>query len=192
MNAWDIDVLTRDVNDFWFGAPGSDGFGVAQEKWFTKDLALDAEIKQRFEGAIEAGGHGRLDVMAETPLGALALVVLLDQFSRNVYRDTARMFENDAHALTIAEAAIGRGFDLAVKPVMRPFFYLPYEHSEDLAHQEVALEKFAALGGEPLVWAQKHADIIKRFGRFPHRNAALGRASTAEETAFLEEPGSSF
>lgn len=160
--------------------------------WFEKNPEVDKEIERRFANAIKAGGRGQLDDMAQTPLGALALVVLLDQFSRNVYRDTGRMFENDAHALAIAEAAIGRGFDLAVKPVMRSFFYLPYEHSEDLAHQNVALEKFATLGGEPLVWAQKHAEIIERFGRFPHRNALLGRPSTAEEMAFLTQPGSSF
>ncbi|HEY9080592.1 DUF924 family protein [Magnetovibrio sp.] len=177
---------------FWFGESDSEAYGQNRAAWFTKDPAFDAKIRTRFARVIDAAALGQLDMMAESPEGAVALVVVLDQFPRNVYRDVARAFENDAHALHIAKQAIEKGFDREVIPVMRKFLYLPFEHSENLADQERALELFSALGGEDLEWAQKHHVIIARFGRFPHRNGVLGRLSTPEEKAFLSEPGSSF
>lgn len=177
---------------FWFGAAESDIYGQARSEWFVKDPAFDAQIRSKFSRVIDAAAAGQLDMMAESPEGALALVVVLDQFSRNVYRDDARAFENDGHALRIARKALEQGYDAEVLPVMRKFLYLPFEHSENLADQERALELFATLGADDLDWAQKHHAIIARFGRFPHRNAVLGRMSTPEEKAFLTEPDSSF
>jgi len=177
---------------FWFGDRNAQHYGQDRAEWFTKDAAFDAEIKKRFERVIDAAALGQLEMMAESPEGAVALVVVLDQFPRNVFRDDARAFENDAHALRIAKKVLEQGFDQQVVAVMRKFLYLPFEHSEDLADQECALELFATLDEQALDWAQKHHAIIARFGRFPHRNATLGRLSTPEEKAFLTEPGSSF
>ena len=180
------------IVSFWFGASDSPDFGKDRAAWFTKDAKFDADIRNRFGRVIDAAGAGQLDMMAESAEGAVALVVVLDQFPRNVFRDDARSFENDPHALKIAKAALDQGFDQQVIPVMRKFLYLPFEHSENLDDQERALELFAVLGEQDLEWAQKHHQIIVRFGRFPHRNAVLGRISTPEEKAFLMEPGSSF
>jgi len=177
---------------FWFGGADSQGYGSERPEWFVKDAAFDAEIKEKFIRVLDAAKAGQLDMMADSPEGAVALVVVLDQFPRNVYRDDARAFENDAHALHLARQALERGFDAEVMPVMRKFLYLPFEHSEDLVDQERALDLFATLGDQNLEWAQKHHAIIARFGRFPHRNAVMGRMSTPEEKAFLTEPNSSF
>ena len=177
---------------FWFGDSNAEDYGQDRAAWFTKDAAFDAEITKRFERVIEAAARGQLDMMAQSPEGAVALVVVLDQFPRNVYRNEARAFEYDAHALRIAKQAIEQGFDRQVIPVMRKFLYLPFEHSENLADQERALELFAALSEKDLDWAQKHHAIIKRFGRFPHRNGALGRINTPQEKEFLTQPDSSF
>jgi len=177
---------------FWFGDSNAEHYGQDRAAWFTKDPAFDAEIKNRFERVIEAAARGQLDMMAQSPEGAVALVVVLDQFPRNVYRDAARAFEYDTHALRIATQALEQGFDQQVIAVMRKFLYLPFEHSENLADQERAVELFAALGEKDLDWAQKHHAIIARFGRFPHRNGVLGRINTPEEKVFLTQPGSSF
>lgn len=180
------------INTFWFGDSDGEQYGKDRAEWFVKNPKFDAEIKNRFSRVIDAAAAGQLDMMAQSPEGAAALVVVLDQFPRNVFRDDARAFENDPHALKIAMQALDDGFDQHVMPVMRKFLYLPFEHSEDLKHQQRALELFAALGENDLLWAQKHHEIIDRFGRFPHRNAVLGRLSTPEEKAFLIQPGSSF
>jgi len=177
---------------FWFGNSDDAHYGEDRAAWFIKDPAFDAEIKDRFERVIEVAARGQLDMMAESPEGAVALVIVLDQFPRNVFRNVARAFENDAHALRIANQALDQGFDSQVIPVMRKFLYLPFEHSENLADQERALELFATLDEQALDWAQKHHAIIARFGRFPHRNGVLGRLNTAEEKEFLTQPGSSF
>ena len=185
------------VLDFWFGAPDHPERGTARVMWFRKDPTFDEAIRVEFGDAVHralAGGYGEWCHEAQ---GALARVLLLDQFTRNIFRDTPRAFAGDARALATAEDAIARGFDHALDHHGRWFMYLPFEHSEDVAIQHRSIELFSALSrdtgdADPLHWAQKHADIVLRFGRYPHRNAILGRASTPEEIAFLVEPGSRF
>lgn len=164
--------------------------GAGPDKWFNKDPAFDDEIRARFLETCEAAARGELAAWEQTRDGALALVVVLDQFPRNMFRGSARAFAADPLALAVAARAIGRGFDLQLPVQERAFFYLPFEHSERLADQERCCELFRATGdAELLKWAELHADIIRRFGRFPHRNAALGRLTTAEEQAFLDGGG---
>jgi uncharacterized protein (DUF924 family) len=182
--ARDVQDIAR-ILDFWFASEGL---------WFAKDDAFDETIRQRFAADHERAAAGGLADWRETPDGCLALIVLLDQFSRNMFRGTARAFATDALALGIAETAVERGFDQAVAPERRPFVYMPFMHSEDIEPQSRCVELFAAMGGNSkgLEYAIKHREIIERFGRFPHRNEILGRTTTTEETAFLETPGSSF
>ncbi|MFO1303454.1 MAG: DUF924 family protein [Burkholderiales bacterium] len=192
-----MDMLATSVLAFWFGEPGSPGHGKPRVEWFRKDPAFDEAIRRRFGDAVAialAGGYGAWCV---SPEGALARILLLDQFTRNIYRGTPRAFAGDARALATAEDAIARGFDLALTPNERRFVYMPFEHAEDEAVQHRSLELFAALSkalgdDDPLVWARKHAEVIFRFGRYPHRNAILGRASTPDEEAYLREPGAGF
>ena len=184
--------LIEEILSFWFGAPDDADYGKPQAKWFEKNDNFDAEIKQRFEQVMIDAAAGKLDDMAESPEGAVALLITLDQFPRNVYRGSAEAFASDEHARTVATRVLERGFDQQVAPVMRSFMYLPFEHSEDLADQERSLKLFTKLGGSGIEWAEKHHVIIERFGRFPHRNEVLGRASTPEETEFLTQPNSSF
>ena len=175
-----------EVLEFWFRECGS-------ERWFGGGPELDAVIRERFAATIEAAATGALDHWAATPEGAVALCVLLDQFPRNAWRDTPQAFAHDAKARALAMAAIAAGQDAALPTERRLFLYLPLEHSEDLAHQERCCALMAGLGcASWLDYAQRHRAIVARFGRFPHRNAILGRASTPEEAAFLLEPGSSF
>jgi len=159
------------------------------DKWYTKDDAFDADIRARFLGAYEAAAAGRL-AWDETPEGALALVIVLDQFPRNMFRGSARAFAADPLARKVATRAIDRGFDQRFAVPERCFFYLPFEHSELLADQErcVALNR-ASGDADGVKWAELHADIIRRFGRFPHRNRVLGRVTTPEEQAFLDDGG---
>jgi uncharacterized protein (DUF924 family) len=194
-----IDTLA--VLDFWFGPTDDPGHAKPRPAWFSKDTAFDAEIQRRFGPLIEQALAGELDDWISkpiTPLPALALVIVLDQFTRNAFRDTARAFAGDARALQIARAMVASGADRALGGVQRGFVYLPFEHAEDLSHQRTAVQLFSQLArDEParadlLVWAQRHHDVVARFGRFPHRNAALGRTSTADETSFLLTPGSGF
>lgn len=192
MSPKDMSHLIEAILTFWFGASDAPDYGQDRKAWFVKDPAFDADIKARFGKVVEAAGAGQLDHMADSPEGAVALVVCLDQFPRNIYRNDARAFAYDAKALSLAKAAIANGFDQQVMPVMRKFLYLPFEHAENLDDQRRALELFAPLGEMDLEWAEKHHAIIERFGRFPHRNAVLGRLSTDEEKHFLTEPGSSF
>ncbi len=159
------------------------------DKWYDKDDAFDAEIRARFLSAYESAADGRL-AWDDTPEGALALVIVLDQFPRNMFRDSARAFAADPLARKIAARAIERGFDRRFAVPERGFFYLPFEHSEELADQErcVALNR-ASHDADAIKWAELHADIIRRFGRFPHRNKVLGRVTTPEEQAFLDGGG---
>lgn len=185
------------INTFWFGAADDPVYGTDRPEWFVKNPNFDREIGDRFGRVIEAAARGQLDMMAESPEGAVALVVVLDQFPRNVFRGDARAFAQDAHALHIANQALERGFDAQLMTVMRKFLYLPFEHSENLVDQDRSIALFEGLGGEQgegsaLYWAQKHRDIIAQFGRFPHRNGMLGRVSTAEEKHYLSQPGSGF
>ena len=174
--------MSAAVLDFWRAA--------GPDKWFTKDAGFDAEIRARFLDDYEAAAQGGRTDWEATPEGALALVIVLDQFPRNMFRNSARAFAADPLAHAVADRALGRGFDQQVPARERTFFYLPFEHSENMADQERALALFRATGDADLVkWAELHADIIRRFGRFPHRNSVLGRVSTAEELRFLAEGG---
>jgi uncharacterized protein (DUF924 family) len=159
------------------------------DRWFKKDVAFDDEIKRRFLATHEAAAAGRLTDWEQSAEGALALLILLDQFPRNMFRSEARAFATDPLARAVTSRAILNGFDGAF-PDMRGFFYLPFEHSENLADQERGLALYKAVGDEDgLKWAVLHADIIRRFGRFPHRNAVLGRITTPDEQAFLDGGG---
>ncbi len=185
-----------EILDFWFGPRDSDAFGASRALWFRKDDAVDRSIRERFGSAVETALDGGFSEWV-TPRHALARVLLLDQFTRNIFRDTARAFAGDKLALGISKATVGGGDDRALTPVERWFLYMPFVHAEDRASQERALELFTKLRdetglGDPLVWAERHAAVIRRFSRFPHRNAFLGRASTPEEIAFLATPGSGF
>jgi uncharacterized protein (DUF924 family) len=181
------------VLDFWFGPPPH----AARDAWFRKDPAFDATIADRFGDMVAAAMAGAYGEWCATAQGALARVILLDQFPRNIHRDTPRAFAGDPRALATADDAIARGLDRELDRFERWFLYLPFEHSESEAAQVRSLALFTALADEtgdrsPLEWAQKHADVIRRFGRYPHRNAILGLDSTAEEEAFLKQPGSRF
>ncbi|HWI84674.1 DUF924 family protein [Ramlibacter sp.] len=158
-------------------------------RWFRRDDDFDARFRGCCLAAHEAAAAGRLGDWGETAEGALALVLLLDQFPRNAFRGTARVYATDALARAAADAAIGRGFDRAVAAQLRQFFYLPFMHSELLADLERCVALNEALGGESLRWARHHRDVVARFGRFPHRNQALGRPSTPEEERFLAAGG---
>lgn len=159
------------------------------DKWYKKDDAFDAAIRARFLETYEAASAGALDVWAGTAEGALALVIVLDQFPRNLFRNDARAFAADARALAVANAAIAAGFDSRIAPPMQQFFYLPLMHSEALADQERCVDLFAGGAEENRKYAIIHRDVIARFGRFPHRNAVLGRETTPEEQAFLDQGG---
>jgi uncharacterized protein (DUF924 family) len=193
-----LDEHARAMLDCWFGAPGSATFGKDRKLWFARDAAFDAMLRERFGGLLEAAGQGALDAWAHTPLGALALVLLLDQFSRNMHRGTAHAFATDDHALRIARQMVANGSDLRLPGLFhRAFAYMPFEHDESFDSQRESLRLFEPFQGQPGAAsyyrsALRHAEVIERFGRFPHRNALLGRASTEEEVAFLREPGSSF
>lgn len=172
----------NDVIGFWHQA------GPA--KWFKKVAAFDEAIRLKFEPAHHAAARGEYDAWAGSPDGALALLILLDQFPRNLYRNSAHAFATDPKARAIAMAAIGKGFDRQVDPALRLFVYLPLQHSEDLTDQDYGLALYAEAGDEEnLKWASIHREIIARFGRFPHRNPALGRVTTAEEQEFLDKGG---
>jgi uncharacterized protein (DUF924 family) len=163
---------------------------VGAKKWFAKDEALDAAIRDRFLVAYERAAAGELGDWETTAEGALALVIVLDQFPRNMFRGLARIYAADPLARAVADRALERRFDDVVPPDLRTFFYLPFMHSENLADQERCVALYRAVNDAySLRYAEDHADIIRRFGRFPHRNEALGRATTAEEQAFLDAGG---
>ncbi|AIU25930.2 hypothetical protein LV28_04685 [Pandoraea pnomenusa] len=186
------------VLDFWFGASDAPEFGMARVEWFRKSDAFDEEIRSRFGPLHERALDGELADWAATPPGACALIVVLDQFSRNLYRGQAKAFAGDAQALAVAQRLVEAGDDQRLPTAQhRVFVYLPFEHDESLDSQQRSLalyERLAKASGlvDNLDYARKHAVIIERFGRYPHRNAALGRVSTPEEIEFLKQPGSSF
>ena len=160
------------------------------DKWFEKDTAFDDDIRARFLATYEAAAAGKLSSWELTAEGALALTIVLDQFPRNMFRGDPRTYAADPLALAVAQRALARGFDRSMALSDRQFLYLPFEHSETLADQERCCALFRATGDADLLkWAELHADIIRRFGRFPHRNAVLGRATTPEEQAFLDGGG---
>jgi uncharacterized protein (DUF924 family) len=171
-----------DVLAFWLAA--------GHERWFAHDEAFDTAIRDRFSAIYKDAAAGLLSAWEHSPESGLALVIVLDQFPRNIFRGTARSFTADPLARAVAERAIARGFDQKAAMPGRVFFYLPFEHSEDPADQKRSVALIGVTGdADSLKWAELHADIIRRFGRFPHRNALLGRASTPEEQAFLDAGG---
>ena len=179
----------QEVLDFWFQRE--------RKAWFEKNPAFDEEIRQRFLCLYESGAAGKLNDWQETPTTCLALVILLDQFPRNLFRGTAKAFAADPMAREAAGLILANGWDRAMTPDERMFAYLPFEHSESLADQERCLALMKEIAVFPQTadlpkWAEAHLVIIRRFGRFPHRNAALGRDSTPEEIEFLKQPESSF
>jgi uncharacterized protein (DUF924 family) len=175
-------ISPDDVIAFWLAA--------GAQRWFEPDAAFDAEVRDTFLPTYEAAAAGRLRDWEETPRGALALLIVLDQFPRNMFRTTARVYAADPLARAVADRALARGFDRQFGFPERQFFYLPFMHSESLADQERCVTLYREAGNaDGLKWAEHHAGIVRRFGRFPHRNALLGRDSTAEEQAFLESGG---
>jgi uncharacterized protein (DUF924 family) len=172
----------QDIIAFWRDA--------GPKKWFAPDEAFDAEIRERFLATHEQAAAGKLSDWESSAQGALALLLLLDQFPRNMFRKTPRAFATDAQARGVAERAIKSGFDLDVGDEMRSFFYLPFMHSEELADQELCLKLYQGYGNEDgIKYAEIHLDAIRRFGRFPHRNEILGRESRADEIAYLDGGG---
>ena len=196
-----------EVLRFWFGEL-NEGELPEKEKqmtWWMKSEEFDNLVRRRFERHVLLAEKGRLSRWLEIPLGTVAFIIVVDQFPRNIYRDKPGAFSRDSLALQACLEGIEKGFDRGIHPVYRVFFYLPLMHSEDLEIQRLSVEKYSALENEyaphPEIretlaystdFAQRHRDIIKRFGRYPHRNASLGRKSTPEEIEFLKEPGSSF
>lgn len=186
----------EDVLAFWF----ADGPDTQRAAWFLRDAAFDAACRTRFAGTLHEAREGALDSWARTPRGALALCILLDQFPRNLFRASPEAFASDAEARGLARRAIARGFDRLLTPVQRVFLYLPLEHSEEMRDQDESVRLFETLADTPgmtgpesvIDYAHRHRDVIRRFGRFPHRNAVLGRVSTEAEEAYLAEPGADF
>jgi len=190
---------------FWFGTEADDG-KVAQQKgrmWWAKNEATDREIATRFAEDLAAAASGQRDTWAATPSSLLAFILLTDQFPRNIHRGQAASFAYDELALRWSLDGLARGMDRKLRPIQRVFFYLPLEHAESIVHQKRSVQLFEQLwreAPEPLKetfagflnFAVRHRDIVERFGRFPHRNAILGRTSTQEEIAFLQTPGSGF
>ena len=189
-----------EILGFWFGSGSQDNgaeSGKRRAVWFKKDTTFDQTIQTRFKQDYEQAAAGKLDHWKESPQGCLVLVLLLDQFPRNMFRGDPQTFATGSQALLVAQHAIAQGFDQELLPVQRWFIYLPFEHSENLEHQHQAVELFRRLGDDPdsldvLSYAILNRDVIQRFGRFPHRNKILGRATTPEEAEFLKQPGSSF
>ncbi|RQR51751.1 DUF924 domain-containing protein [Burkholderia sp. Bp9125] len=193
-----LDPRARDVLEFWFGAPGSAEFGQARKMWFNGGAALDAQLRERYGALLDTACDGGCDHWARSAQGALALIVVLDQFSRNIHRGTPRAFAGDPKALALARDLVASGGDaLLPSGHHRAFAYLPFEHDESPDSQREAVRLCEGIRMEAGCagyhdFALRHAAVIERFGRFPHRNAILGRRSTDDEAAFLREPGSSF
>ncbi|MGO4478790.1 DUF924 family protein [Massilia sp. 2TAF26] len=192
-------MKAQEVLDFWFGPPGSEIACGPRREWFVKSDAFDDRIRQRFGTAIDqaiAGGLREWD--AEGPQGVLARLLVLDQFTRNAWRNTPQSFAGDTLALACARQLVDSGAHKELPPLQRAFVYMPFEHAEDAYMQERAVELFTNLAAEHpgfdemLDYAHRHRGVIARFGRFPHRNEILGRASTPEEIEFLRQPGSRF
>ena len=191
------DALIGEILDFWFGAPGSPEHDRPRPVWFQADPNFDAAIRARFAATQARAAAGALDHLQESARGGLALVLLLDQFPRNLFRRDPRAYASDAKARAVAGRLLDTGRDRALSPIARKFLFLPFEHSETLADQNRSVALFRALAEETgddtgIYWAERHHEIIARFGRFPHRNAVLGRETTPAEAEFLKEPNSSF
>jgi uncharacterized protein (DUF924 family) len=180
----------KKVLDFWFGRHETPRF---RKFWFAKSFATDRRIRERFRKALEAAKAGKLDHWKKTPRGRLALIILLDQFSRNIYRGERTSFAADAKALRLAQEGIRTGHHRQLHPLERIFFYMPFMHSEKKAHQKRSVDLFTKLRMKENLWyAKEHQRVIDEFGRFPHRNAILGRRSTKKELEYLAKPGAGF
>lgn len=191
----------EEILSYWFGQPEETAAYLKSrgQLWFGGGEALDREIEARFKPAVEAAGRGDLEAWRADPEYCLALIILLDQFALNIFRDQSRGYELSESAIPVAKAALDAGFHRGLHPVKKSFFYLPLEHAEDMGLQEKCVSLFRELENEcqgtfwanwassGREWADRHLDVVKKFGRFPHRNKALGRVSTQEEIAFLEK-----
>jgi uncharacterized protein (DUF924 family) len=187
--------MTRidEILDFWFAQSKEAEYAQRRKVWFAKNPSFDQAIRTRFQTDYEQAAAGKLMDWQETTQGCLALILLLDQFPRNMFRGEAQSFATDSQALAIAQHAIAHDFDLELPPIQRMFIYLPFEHSENLDHQHQAVQRMRALQIEDVTdYALKHQAVIERFGRFPHRNKILRRTNTPEEEEFLKQPGSAF
>jgi uncharacterized protein (DUF924 family) len=181
--------IASEILDFWFGTAELDGGIEMREIWFRSTAEFDAEIESRFLSVHEAAARGEHDALMATPKGALALIIVLDQFPRNLFRGSARSFATDSKAREIAHSAVDNGFDKGFDAWAKVFMYLPFEHSEDLADQDRGVALMSGMPEERTVKAaREHRDVIARFGRFPHRNAVLGRINTPEEEEYLKNP----
>ncbi len=186
-----------EILDFWFGREGEEGYGEFREAWFQKDEEFDKEVRERFLDDYERAARGEYDEWREEPESCLALVVVLDQFPRNLFRDDPRTHVTDDKALEVSKYAIEQALDHELPGFGRMFLYMPFMHSEDVKDQRRSVELFERLaaaddGTDVTEFAERHREIVERFGRFPHRNALLGRETTPEEAEFLKQPGSSF
>lgn len=187
----------NEILEFWFGTPEDEDYGKPRKKWFIKNPAFDQEARSRFFQDYQKAAAGELDDWKESALSCLALIILLDQFPRNMFRGQPQAFATDSQALTYAKHAVEKGLDQELLPIQRQFIYLPFEHSENIVDQHQCVELFSKLKDYPecvsgVDYAYRHIQVIERFGRFPHRNQILGRETTPEEAEFLQQPGSSF
>lgn len=192
-----MDARVDEILEFWFGSSQSLDYGKERSLWFTKKPEFDRELSDRFFSTYQQAATGELDNWQDSPQSCLALILLLDQFPRNMFRGTPKSFATDSKARAIANNAVNQGFDQCLLPVQRWFIYLPFEHSENIADQQRCVDLFATLQGDPasastIDYALRHKSVIERFGRFPHRNKILGRETTPAEAEFLKQPGSSF
>ncbi|MBS0184982.1 MAG: DUF924 domain-containing protein [Proteobacteria bacterium] len=180
--------LIENILTFWFSSAKSKTYGQFQPMWFKSTPQIDQAIKLRYEKILEEAKKGRFDDLQKTPEGMLTLILLFDQFPRNMYRNSSKAYETDEKARSLAQKALDLGFDQKLPEFMRPFVYLPFEHSENLKDQEKSIALFESLGNQHFLdYALNHYDIIRRFGRFPFRNKYLKRVNTEEENAFLKE-----
>lgn len=191
-------VMSSDINigaagaatilTFWFGEPDSSNYDQYKDFWFQSTPELDQQIRTQFEPVYKKAVKGELDVLSQTPEGSLALVILLDQFPRNMYRGTPQAFASDPKALEVATEALKKKFDQDLLPLQKMFLYLPFEHSEDIKNQEKSVELFKALGDESILkYAIEHRDIIVQFGRFPHRNIICNRSPTPKSVTTIHQ-----
>ncbi|USG62312.1 DUF924 domain-containing protein [Sneathiella marina] len=181
------------ILDFWFLPENHPEFGKTRTEWFLKNPSFDTQIRTLFLSDLEAAAAGHYLAWTESKKGCLALIILFDQFPRNIFRESKRAFETDGKALEITRHLMASGFFKELNLVQKQFVILPFEHSEDMDNQKRSLQLFIETGNTDLInYAQAHYDIIERFGRFPHRNNILGRTSTPAEEEFLKKPGSSF
>ncbi|HAZ44539.1 MAG TPA: DUF924 domain-containing protein [Cyanobacteria bacterium UBA11369] len=187
----------QEILNFWFGNPDESSYGKPRQFWFASDPEFDIAVRSHFQTDYELAASGKLDEWKNSPQSCLALIILLDQIPRNIFRGEPKAFATDSQALSAAKHAVNRGFDRELLPVQRWFIYLPFEHSENLADQHQSVELWHGLSEYPdcadaINYAIQHLKIIERFGRFPHRNKILGRETTPEEAEFLKQPNSSF